>query len=245
MKHTHVVIARPQPEAGELAERLADAGLIPVVMPAYRFTPAQPGAELSDFALVKGRRLLVFTSKRAVEFGLPSLPAALLGECDLAAIGPATAAALASCGYPVSVQPEDGFTSEHLLAHPDLALNPGSALILAAPGGRTALAEGLAARGWRVATAFVYQREDIPPAAEETAKLVAARSVISVWTSENAMRALAGSLPESAWQKICAGMAVVTSERLARALTALGAENVAVAPGPGNDDLYAQVLQLI
>lgn len=244
MTRYHVLITRPQPEAAELASSLADAGMSPVLMPAYGFEATPPGPSLEAFCRSPGRKLIIFTSKRAVAYGLPGLSADLLQAADVAAIGPATAAALESAGCAVSVVPEGGYTSEDLLQHPGLLSRPGTALILAAPGGRTALAEGLERAGWRASMAFVYRRVELEPAAAEVQRLLLADNVVSVWTSENAMRSLAVRLPGAAWKKVCQGTAVVTSERLRKALQALGARHVVVAAGPGNSHLKARLLHL-
>jgi uroporphyrinogen-III synthase len=224
---------------------VADSGLVPVVMPAYRFDAVAPGAQVDTFARAPGRKLIVFTSKRAVEFGLRQLSGSLLAQAAIAAIGPATAAALAANGHPVSLVPEGGYTSEHLLAHPGLAVDPGAAMLVAAPGGRSALSQGLDTLGWRVFTAYVYQREDLAPPPDEVHKLLAASGVISVWTSQNAMDALMRDLPADAWRKVCDGVAVVISDRLGLALQARGVARVVAATGPGNAQLLQRVLQLI
>ena len=77
----------------------------------------------------------------------------------VAAIGKATAAALAADSLPADIVPEAGFNSEALLAHPDLTLASGArVLIVRGAGGRELLQETFAARGLVVETREVYQR---------------------------------------------------------------------------------------
>jgi uroporphyrinogen-III synthase len=77
----------------------------------------------------------------------------------VAAIGKATAAALAQTSLPADIVPEAGFNSEALLAHPELSLANGArALIVHGAGGRELLQESFAARGLVVETREVYQR---------------------------------------------------------------------------------------
>jgi uroporphyrinogen-III synthase len=245
LKFTHCLITRPETEAVRLAALLSGAGLEVIVLPAYRFEPAVPGFDWTEAWRAAARKLAVFSSTRAVGFGLRQLPAGFLDAVEVAAIGPATADALEQAGHPVSIFPERGFTSEDLLDHPDLARNPGDALIFAAPGGRQALRKGLEAIGWRVRMAMVYRRaERVPPRAQ--AELVEqAGRLISVWTSASALQILRSALPAGAWRNICRGQCVVTSRRLRNKLMAAGADSVSVTDGPGNDAIRDLILQLI
>jgi uroporphyrinogen-III synthase len=245
VKFTHVLITRPAAEAAELAERLAGTGLALVILPAYRFEPAYPGFDLSRAWPVEGRRLAIFSSTRAVDYGLRQLPAGFLDNVEVAAIGPATANALEAAGYPPSIVPEQGYTSEDLLGHPDLATASGMALIFAAPGGRRKLRQALGARGWSVRMAMVYQRIELEPAAAQVAMLEQAGPTVSVWTSASAVQILQAALPPEVWRKICQGACVATSARLRDRLEAAGAGVVRVTDGPGNEAIGECILQLI
>jgi uroporphyrinogen-III synthase len=245
VKFTHVLITRPAPESGQLAERLSGTGLEVVELPAYRFEPALPGFDLARAWRPKARRLAIFSSTRAVEFGLRQLPAGFLDGVEVAAIGPATANALAAAGHPASIVPEQGFTSEDLLGHPDLATAAGVALIFAAPGGRQTLRKALAARGWSVRVATVYRRVELEPGAAQVDMLERAGRLVSVWTSASAMQILQARLPAAAWRNICQGVCVTTSKRLRDRLKAAGAAAVQVTEGPGNEAILDGILQLI
>jgi len=242
---THVLITRPEPECQALAQRLEAEGLVPIVLPPYRFEAltieGQDGLNWSG----QGRRLAIFTSTRAVQFGLAQLQHGFLQGVEVAAIGPATAEALRAAGLAVSMVPSGRYTSEALLEHPDLERTPGSARIFTAPGGREALQQGLEQRGWEVRMVHVYRRVEQIPSDHAAALLGRVRSLVSVWTSENAMQQLAGQLPQSAWRAVCRGLAVTTSERLAASLRHLGVSEVRLAQGPGNDEIAACVLDLI
>jgi uroporphyrinogen-III synthase len=241
---THVLITRPEAESGQLAELLQRTPLTSLVMVPYRFEAVDAGTALADAWPAAGRRLAVFTSTRAVKFGLAQLPPGFLQDADIAAIGPATAAALERAGQPASIVPEGRYTSETLLTHSELAREPGRALIFAAPGGRELLQQGLERLGWQVRMIFVYRRQPVAPDSEHTKALLGADGIISVWTSENAMRALAGALPLEAWQAICRGEGIVTSERLRQCLAELGLNRVHVSSGPGNESILQLILDL-
>ena len=72
---TKVLVTRPEAASRELAGELENHGLSAVVMPFYTFKSRQPDTEPATAWRDGNRRsLAVFTSPRAVEFGLPFLP---------------------------------------------------------------------------------------------------------------------------------------------------------------------------
>jgi len=254
MRFSHVFVARPRQESEELADMLAPLGVQVVVQPAFDFRPVDCAAEqpelLAGLDAEGASRLLIFTSTRSVEFALPQLPTGLIHRCRVAAIGPATAQALQSAGIQVDVRPPAGFTSEDLLQtlnedSPGSDSLSGSAVILAAPGGRRKMEESLESLGWSVDMLMVYRREYAALDAQELQKLNGAGSVLSVWTSGNAMQSLAQRLPSATWLTLCQGDWLVISERLARLARAYGPSGIHLAPGPGNYDLYTAVKNLI
>jgi uroporphyrinogen-III synthase len=254
MRFSHVFVARPRQEAEELAEMLAPLGLQVVVQPAFDFRAVDSAAEqpelVAQLEAQGASRLLIFTSTRAVEFGLPQLPPGLIGRCRIAAIGPATSQALTTAGVHVNVRPPAGFTSEDLLQtlqndSPGAISPPRSAVILAAPGGRRKMEESLAELGWSVDVLMVYRRENAVLDKQELQKLNEAQSILSIWTSANAMQSLAQRLPSSAWLKLCLGDWLVISDRLIRLARAYGPPEVHLSAGPGNYDLFTAVRGLI
>jgi uroporphyrinogen-III synthase len=248
LKFSHVLISRPRQEAEELAAMLAPLGLRAVVQPAFEYLPldlrATDPAGFAGLEAAAPGGLVVFTSPRAVEYGLAQIPRTLLRRLRVAAIGPASGAALLAAGVPVAVSAGAGYTSEALLA--TLATeSPGQAFIVAAPGGREALLEGLSAAGWRVGTLMVYRAEPAPLDAVALAELETAAGVLSVWTSGNAMQVLSQRLPPAAWTMLCRGEWVVISERLRRLAEAYGPGRIHLADGPGNDALLTAIRSLL
>ena len=141
---------------------LAPLGLQAIVQPAFEYRALDVRAsDPAGYARLEAARpgdLVVFTSPRAVEHGLAQIPRALLRRLRVAAIGPASGAALAAAGIPVVISAGEGYTSEALLA----ALNttralepPGQAFVVAAPGGREALLDGLLGLGWQAVMLMV------------------------------------------------------------------------------------------
>ena len=243
---THVLVTRPLDAARQLAEQLDAIGLTAIVMPMYTFERRQPQAAIPSGWSKKGlRKLAVFTSPRAVHFGLPYMPLPdQIAEMEIAVVGSATRANLESAGYPVHIQAATGFTSEHLLQVPRLAVDPGEAVIFCAPGGRDTLEAGLNGLGWKTTKAMVYERVALQPAPDQVNALRAAADMISVWTSISALKLAQQYLPADVWGKILESSALVISSRIQHYLFQLGANRVELADGPGNPELVRSVERL-
>jgi uroporphyrinogen-III synthase len=145
-----VLVTRPQPQAGTLAEAIRLLGGEAIVFPAIAIEPvAVPMVDTAD--------LVIFVSLNAVEHGISRLRRS--EGTRVAAIGRATAAALTAAGWPADIIPANDFTSEALLAHPDLNLTPGlKAQIVQGIGGRDALHQELQRHQVEVDILEVYQR---------------------------------------------------------------------------------------
>lgn len=229
---------------------LAPLGLQVVVQPAFDFRQRDAASEQpevwADFTGGNAPRLLIFTSPRAVDFGLAQLPRELLKKQKIAAIGPSTALALDAAGVFVNVRPSSGFTSEALL---DSIQNDSSgyispqksAVILAAPGGRRKLEEGLGHLEWAVQTLMVYERENSELDKQALNRLNGAREILSVWTSGNAMNALSQRLQPATWFQICGGEWLVISDRLKRLARAYGPSDIHLSSGPTNSELFSTI----
>ena len=243
---THVLVTRPLDASRQLAEQLDANGLTAIVMPMYTFAGRQPQAgSLIDWSGAGLRKLAVFTSPRAVQFGLPFMPLPeKLADIEIAVVGSATRASLEAAGYPVHVQATTGFTSEHLLQVARLAETPGEAVIFCAPGGRETLEEGLDDLGWKTTKAMVYERVTLQPGSDQVNNLRTADDMVSVWTSISSLKLAQQYLPADVWGKILESPALVISSRIQHYLLELGASRVELADGPGNTELLGSVLRL-
>jgi uroporphyrinogen-III synthase len=240
-----VLVTRPLEASRQLARQLEAAGFAAIIMPLYTFSAREPRIDLQSVCRDDGKRkLAVFTSPRAVEFGLRHLPEQHLDSFEFAVVGAATRARLEDTGQQVHIQAGSGFTSEDLLREPALAANPGEALLFCAPGGRQALADGLLELGWKVTQAMVYERVDLRPEAEQVEAIMAARDLLSVWTSVSALKLAKKHLPDDAWNQILHAPALVISTRIQHYLRQLGASRVELAEGPGNPELLSSILRL-
>ena len=145
-----VLVTRPASQAFSLAAAVEQLGGTAILLPAINIVPL-------DAAITAGHDLVIFVSVNAVAHGARFITKSTTTR--IAAIGHATAAALAAAGLPVDLVPESGFNSEGLLAHPDLNLAPSArVLIVRGAGGRELLQESFAAQGCMIETLDVYQR---------------------------------------------------------------------------------------
>lgn len=242
---TYILITRPLESSQQLAGMLEADGFSAIVMPQYEFSEKDPDIDLKlAWSISKGRQLAVFTSPRAVQYGLPVLPDPHKTELEIAAIGPATKAQLESCGYTVNLRAKTGYTSEDFLQIPGLAEASGDAVIFCAPGGRKTLAEGLRNLGWQVELAEVYQRSPLIMSSKQLEVLSRVDDFISVWTSVSALEIAEEQLPEATWEKILRAPAIVISARLQQYLQQAGATFVEQTDGPGNSEILKSVLRL-
>jgi uroporphyrinogen-III synthase len=145
-----ILVTRPPPQAQVLASSIARFGGEPIVFPAITI-------EALDASAPDQHDLIIFVSVNAVEHGAPLIQKN--AGTRVAAIGKATAAALAAANSPADIVPDSSFTSEALLALPTLQLAAGQrALIVRGEGGRETLRETLIAQGLIVNTLEVYRR---------------------------------------------------------------------------------------
>lgn len=247
MRFSHVFLTRPRAESVELEAQLAPLGMRVIVQPAFDFEKLDAASEQADIwhelQSADTPPLLVFTSTRAVGFGLSQLSRDLISRCKVAAIGPSTSQTLQEAGVQVDIRPASGFTSEALLQvlsedsfHFNSAAH--SAFILAAPGGRRKMEDGLGNLGWNTRVLMVYRRTHADIDRQQLKELNEAQNILSVWTSANSMTSLSQRLPPSTWFRLCQGEWLVISERLKRLAFAYRPVEVHLSAGPTNNDLF-------
>jgi uroporphyrinogen-III synthase len=242
---TQVLITRPLESSQQLAEQLADVGINSIVMPLYAFTARDPNLDFqSVWSDPTRRKLAVFTSPRAVQFGISHIPKTQMDVLEIAAIGPASCEELITSGCPVHLRSDNGYRSEDLLQLPELATKSGDAIIFCAPGGREALSIGLTNLGWEVAKAMVYERVAMENEPAQFDALTAADDLLSIWTSISALEIAKQQLPAALWSKILNAPALVISARIQQHLRQLGASRVELSDGPGNTDLLRSISHL-
>ena len=156
-----IAITRPREQADALARRLEALGARVTLLAAIRIAPIEDHVPLdAAIARLGSYDWLVFTSVNGVAAFTERLAATghtwdERGLAQVAAIGPATAAALERAGVPVALMPDE-YVAEGILD--GLGMVAGQRLLLArADIARRTLAEGLRLRGAEVDEVAAYR----------------------------------------------------------------------------------------
>jgi uroporphyrinogen III methyltransferase/synthase len=238
-----VVVTRAEHQAAGLAAALVRLGATVDTLPLLAvLPPADPAPLAAAAARLAGNDWVVFTSANAVDAFAPHAPAAWPAAVRVAAVGPATAAALARRGVEPSLVA--GRTqAEGVLAELLPLLGDGARVLLPqAADARTVLAAGLRGAGVDVDVVVAY-RKALPPDAPARAAALFGDGPLGwvTFTSPSVARGFAGLFGD-AWparrQTLCAAsIGPVTSE----ALRACGVVPAAEAATSADDELAAAI----
>ena len=235
-----VLVTRPVDQAEGLCHLIEAAGGRAIRLPAAQIVPVsdpQPARTL----LAAHWDLIIFISRNAVIQALPLLPDGRPPDgARIAAVGQATAGALATAGMEPDLIPAGRFDSEALLAMEPLQDVRGSrVLIVRGEGGRATLGETLTNRGARVSYAEVYRRAlpDLAPS-----RLLANwhhEVQLATATSDDMLRNLMQLLTPAGYDALVATPLVVVSERTATLAKSLGFARIEVAERAGDAEILA------
>jgi uroporphyrinogen III methyltransferase/synthase len=161
LRGLRIIVTRAREQAGELSHRLAELGAEPIEVPAIRIAPVEDAHSL-DRAIerLSSYDWVIFTSRNGATAFWQRLEALgldgrALEGARVAAIGPATAAALRAQGIEPDYVPEEYVAEAILAGIGDVA---GRRILLPrADIARRALAEGLRARGAHVDEIVAYR----------------------------------------------------------------------------------------
>ncbi|MBK1645780.1 uroporphyrinogen III synthase [Thiocapsa imhoffii] len=225
-----VLVTRPAGQAEGLCQLIAAAQGRAIAVPSILIEPTTD-PDAARQLLQSSWDLMFFVSRNAVEQALALTPDGTWPQAArIAAVGRATAHALASAGRVPDLVPDERFDSETLLRMPELASMPGQrVLIVRGDGGRTLLAETLRARGAEVVYAEVYRR--CLPAFDPQPLLADWRASVAVVTatSEEVLRNLMTMLGPEGRSLLLETPLVVIAERTAQTARELGFTRVLVA----------------
>ncbi len=240
-----VLVTRPRMQATELVSAIEDAGGSAFCFPVMDIAAIDESIVSSRIAELAKPDIVIFVSRNAVEYGIEYTDGG-----KVAAIGPATAAAVTAAGHLVDIQPAAGFDSEHLLAEPELNdVADKQIRIIRGIGGRELLAEELSARGANVDYLSVYERR-LPDVSAQTLADLEARwrngdigviTVMSVQSFEN----LVALLP--AWCKTqleTTPLVTPAGRVLKEVLDRYPASRPILAPGPQATDMVEAIIAL-
>lgn len=240
-----VLVTRPRPQAAELVDAIEQAGGTTFCFPVIDIAALDENIVTAEAAKLPAPDLVIFVSRNAVEYGLRYTEAG-----RIAAIGPATAAAVEAAGHIVDIQPASGFDSEHLLAEPELQDVDGKHVrIVRGSDGRELLAEELTARGAIVHYLPVYERRLPIVSADMLARLESAwrQGDISVITvmSVQSYRNLLKLLPDWCREQLESTPLVTPAARvLKEALDLYPASRPVLASGPRAYEMVQAIIAL-
>jgi uroporphyrinogen-III synthase len=152
-----ILVTRPAAQANELVAAVEAAGGQAIRFPVLQIVGRDRKDIATDFSQSHSPDVAIFVSSNAVEHGLFAVRDS---NAKIAAIGPATAAAIDARNVPIDISPNDGWNSEQLLAHPALENVAGLDItIVRGQHGRELLEDTLTGRGAQVTCLPVYDRE--------------------------------------------------------------------------------------
>lgn len=158
-----VLVTRPDHQAAQLVDAIEAEGGKAIRFPAIEIVPRSDADIAADAGQLQQPDITIFVSANAVRFGLQ-----YAGPASVAAIGPATAAAIEAAGQAVDIRPATGFDSMQLLAEPRMHDVAGKVVrIIRGNAGRELLATTLGARGATVEYLPVYSRQAPQPEVTE------------------------------------------------------------------------------
>jgi uroporphyrinogen III methyltransferase/synthase len=239
-----VLVTRPAGQADALAERLADLGAAVLVQPAIEIaSPRDWAAVDAAIARLSDFDRLVFSSANGVHSFLGRLfeqgrDLRSLGGARLAAIGPATAEALAGYHLRADLQPDD-YRAEALAESLAPLARGARVLLIRASRGREVLAESLAGAGAEVTQVVAYESRDVAePDADVAAALAAGQVGWVTVTSSAIARSLVGLFGPDLAKASLAAISPLTGGVLAEA----GFQPAAVASRFTTDGLIDAIL---
>lgn len=217
-----VLVTRAREQAGAFAELLEGAGARVLVVPTIAIEPPESWAPL-DAALKESFDWVVFTSvngvamtRRRVEGG--GHGRAMLERARRAAIGPATAAALAEWGLPAEAVPGE-YVAEALVERLRPALRPGDRVLLPrAAETRDVLVRELDALGAVVTEVPAYRTRAATEAAPGLREALAAGRVdVVTFTSSSTVRSFCALFGAAELPRLVAGVTIACIGPITRA----------------------------
>ena len=247
----HILVTRPEHQANNLSRLIEDRGGIAVRFPTLEIVSREDAADPIQDALANVDRFqwVIFISANAVNFALKanSGKIARAESVRFAAVGQATAQAMKTAGLPVDLMPENGYSSEVLLAMPGLQQVEGqNFLIVRGEGGREQLATTLRSRGAEVNYLEVYKRT-IPRIDSSPVINLLTRHRLDVVTatSTEALQNLIIMLGEKNNRLLSLIPLVVVSDRIGHIAADIGFNRIIVADSPIDTAILETVITCV
>jgi uroporphyrinogen-III synthase len=239
-----VVVTRPARQAARFIGMLQEHGAAAVAFPTVIIETVPLDDSVRSALAAEPPDWVVYTSANAVEHALAQV--GRLPQAATAAIGPATARAVAAAGIHVAAIPATGADSEGLLALPAFAAPSGRHIVVfKGVGGRDALRAELVRRGATVVVAEVYRRLPAVPAAgslEALASACATPLPVVAATSVEVLESLLQLAPETRAPRLKDATLLVPGERVASAARRHGWRGEIVAARSAEDEAMLDAL---
>jgi len=233
-------VTRPAHQAENLSRLIEERAGVAIRFPTLAIVALDDASSIQNtLAHLDKYQWLVFISANAVtmhSYYSDGVKIEKFKPVRIAAIGKATAQALALAGLPVDLVPESGYNSEALLAMPQMQqMNDQSCLIVRGEVGREELATTLRSRGANVEYLDVYKRI-IPKIDSSQVSLLLAQDKLDVITitSGEALQNLLIMLEEKHHQRLLEVPLVVVSNRIRQIAADMGFKRITVTNCPSD-----------
>ncbi len=250
LKDAQILVTRPQHQASSLCELIEQQGGVAVRFPTLEIKALAYDNEIArKLAALNSLHWLFFMSANAVNFAVQANNGRIgcLTRCKTVAIGNATAKAMRQQGIKIDLIPASGFTSEALLAMPDLQfMQDKRCLIVRGRGGRDKLAQVLCSRGAQVEYLETYIRK-MPDIGTEllTGKLERKQLAAVTITSGESLQNLLTMLDDKIHPLLFSVPLVVISHRIKQLADKLGFKRIAVTEKPADSAIIITLTTLI
>ena len=240
---TGVLVTRPAAQNAELSDAIESAGGFVFRLPVIDIVPRERSDVKAEATALDTPDVVIFVSRNAVVHGVNFIPD---NDIRIAAIGPATRAAVEHSGRRVSIYPDGDFDSENLLRHPDLVdVSNKRVLIVRGNQGRQLLNDTLTELGAAVSHLAVYDRITASPAADELLRLERSwnRICVIVAMSVQSLMSLLKILPVNCRTTLHNSLLVTPSKRVIQTgLELLPGVRSTLAPGPQASSLVETII---
>jgi uroporphyrinogen-III synthase len=240
-----ILVTRTREQADGLVDSLHAAGATVVVVPLITTVPIADPETIARIAAEVGAasapRWVAFTSATAVRLVLGAAGVAALRGISIAAVGPATAAALAALGAPADLVAVDHDAAGLAAAMLDRGLAGASVWLPIAEGARGGFAESLREAGTLVTVQHIY-RSVMPASAPERLRTAFAGGVDAITLTSGST---ARNLVEAAGTDgLPAGVVIVCiGEQTAEVARNAGLSVHAIARTPSIESLVAALTE--
>jgi len=242
-----ILVTRPAAQAENLCRLIEQRGGAALRFPTLEIVAATPDTQRLEAAATSD--WLIFTSSNAVDFAIKAFGGKMqsLTRPCMAAVGQATANALAKAGWPVDCVPASEFNSEGLLAESALQAVAGKAcVIVRGIGGREKLATTLGARGAKVGYLEVYERRRPTLDNSKLIHWLTEHQLDAVTlTSIEALQNLLATLNTAAIERLNQVPLAVISDRVAQMAEQLGFKRIAVSQQPSDAAILETLTTLL